>query len=104
MILKRTCLSTSIVLIFSAMAVPSYAQTAQDFEQMRAEIKRLSDQLNQFTQAKQAAPQQDLADRIEQVELRSKDAVVVGDIPGSFRLPNSETSVHLYGWRAELGA
>ncbi|WP_211441661.1 DcaP family trimeric outer membrane transporter [Collimonas humicola] len=96
--LKHACLSTSIVFIFSGAAIPSYAQTAQDFEQMRAEIKRLSEQLNQLTKAKSAAPQQDLVDRIEQVELSSKDAVVAGDIPGSFRLPNSETSVHLYGF------
>jgi hypothetical protein len=33
--------------------------------------------------------------------LRSKDAVVNGDIPGSFRLPGTETSLRFYGF-AEL--
>lgn len=44
-----------------------------------------------------------LQERIEQLEIRQKDAVVSGDIPGSFRLPGSETSVKLYGF-AEVHA
>ncbi|MFC6519101.1 DcaP family trimeric outer membrane transporter [Undibacterium arcticum] len=68
---------------------------------MRAEIKQLRDELNELKSAKQAAPDAALADRVEQVELRSKDAVVLGDIPNSFRLPNSETSLRIYGF-AEL--
>ncbi|HEU0202182.1 MAG TPA: DcaP family trimeric outer membrane transporter [Burkholderiaceae bacterium] len=36
-------------------------------------------------------------DRLDQLELKTKDAVTVGDIPGSFRLPGSETSIRLYG-------
>lgn len=36
-------------------------------------------------------------DRLEQLELRQKDAVVQGDMPGSFRLPGSQTSLRLYG-------
>jgi hypothetical protein len=37
-------------------------------------------------------------DRLDQLELKAKDAVTVGDIPGSFRLPGSETSIRLYGY------
>ena len=37
-------------------------------------------------------------DRIEALEIKSKDSVVKGDIDGSFRLPGSETSVRLYGY------
>ncbi|MBI3230073.1 MAG: porin [Burkholderiales bacterium] len=51
--------------------------------------------------AASAASTAALADRVEQVELRVKDAVVGGDIGGSSRLPGSETSVRLYGF-AEL--
>ncbi|MFC3108981.1 hypothetical protein ACFOFO_13615 [Undibacterium arcticum] len=99
--LQRTSLSASIVLMFAMTALPSYAQSSQELAQMRAEIKQLRDELNQLKNAKQAAPDAALADRVEQVELRSKDAVVLGDIPNSFRLPNSDTSLHIYGF-AEL--
>jgi hypothetical protein len=44
-----------------------------------------------------------LQERIEQLELKQKDAVVGGDIGGSMRLPGSETSLHIYGF-AELHA
>lgn len=118
--LKRTSLTASIALMFAAAAVPSHAQTAKDFEEMRMEMKRLREELDALKKERQAqaqapvqAPAQvaapapaavsELADRVEQIELRSKDAVVAGDIGGSFRLPNSETSLRLYGF-AELNA
>jgi hypothetical protein len=108
MSLKHTSLSASIALMFAVVAVPSQAQSAKDFADMRAEIKRLGDELKELKQAKAAAPvpasaisNAELADRVEQVELRVKDAVVGGDIANSSRLPGSETSVRLYGF-AEL--
>ncbi len=115
--LKRTSLNASIVLMFTAVALPSHAQTAKDFKEMRMEIKQLREELDALKKAKMApavaapvaapvaaapaAAQSDLADRVEAVEIRSKDAVTLGDIPGSFRLPNSETSLRVYGF-AEL--
>lgn len=111
--LKRTSLSASIVLMFAAVALPSHAQTAKDFQELRMEMKQLREELDALKKAKAApvpaaaaqaapsAPSSDLADRIEAVEIRSKDAVTLGDIPGSFRLPNSETSLRIYGF-AEL--
>jgi hypothetical protein len=44
-----------------------------------------------------------LRERIEQLEIKQKDAVVGGDIGGGFRLPGSETSLHIYGY-AEVHA
>jgi hypothetical protein len=125
--LKRNSLSAAIVLMFAAAALPAHAQSKKDFADMRAEIKKLREELNDLKKAKQEAPvavapapvapvaaapsaaavtaaaaaNAELADRVEQVELRAKDAVVGGDIAGSFRLPGSETSVRLYGF-AEL--
>ncbi|HYD79750.1 MAG TPA: DcaP family trimeric outer membrane transporter [Paucimonas sp.] len=117
--LKRTSLTASIALMFAAAALPAHAQTtkkaqaqmAKDFEEMRAEIKRLREELDAMKREKAAAPapvvaapvekgpsKVELAERIEQVELRAKDAVVVGDIGNSFRLPNSETSLRIYGF------
>jgi hypothetical protein len=82
-------------------AVPARAQTAKDFEDMREEIKRLRDEVNALKQ--QAAPTKAAdnsgwGERIEQLEIKSKDAVVQGDIGGGFRLPGSETSLRLYGY------
>jgi outer membrane DcaP-like protein len=42
-----------------------------------------------------------LKSRADEAEVKAKDAVVAGDIPGSFRLPGSDVSIRLYGW-AEL--
>jgi hypothetical protein len=123
--MKRTGLATSIALMFAAAALPAHAaqdgkmtqaQMAKEFAEMRAEIKRLHDEIDAMKKDKAAAPavapaaaapaetgptKAELADRIDQVELRAKDAVVMGDIPGSFRLPGTETSLRFYGF-AEL--
>lgn len=101
MSLKHTSLSASIALMFAVVALPSHAQSAKDFEEMRAEIKRLSAELQDLKKAKSETSNEALAERVEQVELRVKDAVVAGDIPNSSRLPGSDTSVRLYGF-AEL--
>jgi hypothetical protein len=47
------------------------------------------------------APRPTVGERIELLEVMQKDAVVKGDIPGSFRVPGTEVSIRLYGW-AEL--
>jgi len=132
MIFQRTSLTVSIAMLFAASALPAVAQTkakaaakapsaqaqmAQQFEEMRAEIKRLREELDALKKDQavtaqavakpapvEAGPSKvELAERIEQVELRAKDAVVAGDIGGSYRLPGSETSLRFYGF-AELNA
>ena len=117
--LQQTLKHTALALTLAAAFAPAHAQSAKDFEEMRAEIKRLREELNELKAAKPAKPEMknemaegkadmmskhaEVVDRLEQVELRAKDAVVLGDIPGSFRLPGSETSVRIYGF-AELNA
>ncbi len=117
-------LALSIALMLGASALPAHAQSAKDFREMRAEIKRLHDELNELKKSVQTAPvvapavavapavvaapapvvaNTDLVERVEQVELLAKDAVVAGDIPNSFRLPGSSTSMRIYGF-AELTA
>lgn len=99
--LSKTAISAAILIAFSSVSLPSFAQSAKDFEEMRAEIKRLRTEVEELKKVKNEGSNAALADRVEQVELRVKDAVVAGDIAGSSRLPNSETSVRLYGF-AEL--
>jgi hypothetical protein len=76
------------------------AETKDDVEALRAEVKKLEAQVQALQTAKpaEAAPAQD---RLDLLEVKQGDAVVKGDIPGSFRIPGSEISLHLYGY-AEL--
>jgi hypothetical protein len=97
---KLTTITASIALMFAA-AMPAHAQTAKEFDELRAEMRKLRAELEVLKNQKQETSNSVLADRVEQVELRSKDAVVLGDIPNSFRLPGSDTSLRIYGF-AEL--
>jgi hypothetical protein len=59
---------------------------AQSNEELKDEVKKLK--------AEAAA----LASRLDELEVKQKDAVVVGDVPGSFRVPGSELSLRFYGY------
>ena len=96
----KTLLGAALAVAFT---VPAQAQTAKDFDDMRQEIKRLREEVDALKKQKAAeAKPADAApgwgDRVEQLEIKSKDAVVAGDIGGGFRLPGSETSIRLYGY------
>ncbi len=96
----KTVLAAALAAAFAAL--PAQAQTAKDFEDMRAEIKRLRDEVNELKKARPAeakpADSSGWGDRIEALEIKAKDAVVVGDIGGGFRIPGSETSLRVYGY------
>lgn len=105
--------ATTLALIAAGfVSMPVLAQTKADFDEMRAELQRLRQELNEL-KAQKSAPaastaasasvNADAVERIEQLELKQKDAVVLGDIGGSFRLPGSETSLRIYGF-TELNA
>ena len=100
MILNPTLISAAVAAAFIS-ALPAQAQTAKDFDELRQEIKRLRDEVNALKgQAAATKPVDNSGwgERIEQLEIKSKDAVVQGDIGGGFRLPGSDTSVRLYGY------
>lgn len=88
-------------------SLPAHAQTAADFEALKAELLKLRQEVDALKRERAAAApaaaapapaaQTALAERVEQLEIKAKDAVVGGDIGGSFRLPGSETSVRVYG-------
>ncbi len=113
--MKRSALTLAL-LAAAVTSLPAMAQSAKDFEELRNEVMRLRKEINEMKAQKPApaapvaaaapaAPAVDPAvvERLEQIELKQKDAVVAGDIPGSFRLPGSETSIKLYGY-AEVNA
>ncbi|RQP25546.1 DcaP family trimeric outer membrane transporter [Piscinibacter terrae] len=99
---KHSALACAVGAFASAFcASAAQAQSAADFEQLRQELKRLKEEMQNLKVQKAPAPAVDAAainDRVEQLEIKSKDAVVAGDIGGGLRIPGSETSVHLYGY------
>ncbi|MFY0578901.1 hypothetical protein ACN28S_35705 [Cystobacter fuscus] len=98
-------LSTAVLLLGSA--APAAEQAPQDprpsdVEALRAEMKRLREELDALKAARpEASPQAPLEERLDAIEVKQEDAVVTGDIPGSFRVPGTDISMRFYGW-AEL--
>lgn len=74
---------------------------ADRIQALEKQLKIMQEQLEQLKAS--AAKSQDVVELRNQVEAQGKESVVAGDIPNSFRVPGSETSVHLYGI-AELNA
>jgi outer membrane murein-binding lipoprotein Lpp len=84
---------------------------ADELQALQAEVKRLAQELEAMKAkepkaeptppAAQAADSSSLAERMDVIEIQQKDAVVKGDVPGSFRVPGTELSIRLYGF-AEL--
>src|ERR1035437_5765858 len=66
-------------------------------------IKALEDQLLVLQKAiaelkNSTSTKKEVSELSEQVTLQGKEAVVLGDMPNSFRMPGSETSVRVYGY------
>jgi hypothetical protein len=79
--------------------VPALAQSNAAIDELKEEIRKLREEVNALKKTQPAKPAEPgWGDRIEQVEIKQKDAVVAGDIAGSFRLPGSETSLRIYGY------
>jgi len=70
--------ATAAALLFAGR--PASAETTED------QVKKLQ------------AEVEELKSRLDEAEVKSKDAVVAGDIPGSFRIPGTEISLRLYGF------
>lgn len=106
--MKISTLSLALVAV-GVLSLPAFGQTKADFDEMRQEIARLRQELNALKAQNTAKPaavagaDSAVTDRLEQLEIKQKDAVVLGDIGNSHRLPGSETSLRVYGF-AELNA
>ncbi|MRD72926.1 hypothetical protein GH865_06630 [Rhodocyclus tenuis] len=80
-----------------AGALPAHAAAgdADRIAQLEKQLKMLQEQVEAMK--KSAATSQEVADLRDQVAAQGKEAVVAGDIPNSFRIPGSDTSIHIYG-------
>lgn len=89
----------TLALLALGIGLGSSAHAATDAEriaQLEAQMKALMEQLAAL-KASTTSANQEVADLKDQVAAQGKEAVVAGDIPGSFRVPGTETSVRLYG-------
>jgi hypothetical protein len=73
----------------------AYAADADRIAQLEAQMKVLMEQLQALKAATPTA--KEVADLKDQLAAQGKESVVAGDIPGSFRVPGSDTSVRVYG-------
>jgi hypothetical protein len=98
---SKTIFAAAIATAFAACPTVQ-AQSAKDFDELRQEIKRLRDEVDELKKKGVAdsrpAETSGWGQRIEQLETRAKDAAVARDIPGGFRVPGSTTSLRLYGY------
>ncbi len=95
-------LSLTLTTLAAAMAFGTLPVHAQTIDEMRAEMKKMREELNELKKARAAeakpADSSGWGDRIEALEVKAKDAVVAGDIGGGLRIPGSETSLRIYGY------
>jgi hypothetical protein len=115
--LKLTVLAAAVAASLCG-ALPTRAQTAQDFDELRQEVRRLRDEVAELKKSKAneakpapAAPSTTAAtavkpadptgwgERIAVLETQQREAAAAPTaLPGGFRLPGSKTSLRLYGY------
>ncbi|WP_246860652.1 DcaP family trimeric outer membrane transporter [Noviherbaspirillum sp. UKPF54] len=84
---------------FGLAPVAHAASDAERINQLEKQLKMMQEQIEALKANKASAPvsAQEFNDLKDQVSAQGKEAVVAGDIPGSFRVPGSETSIRVYG-------
>ena len=85
----------AIALLAIGLGSTAHATDADRIAQLESQMKLLMEQLQALKASTPTAVQ--VAELKDQVAAQGKESVVGGDIPGSFRVPGSDTSVRLYG-------
>jgi hypothetical protein len=116
MSMNRPLIALATLVLLSGRASAADAAKPGELDALRAEVKRLAAQVEALTTrpaaqpttytppaAPPAVPTQlaALDDRVSLLEVKQGDSVVLGDIPGAFRVPGTDVSLRLYGF-AEL--
>jgi hypothetical protein len=98
--IKPTLIGLAAALLVGG-AAPALAQSNPAIEELKEELRKLRAEVAELKKAQAGTPAAaggGWGERIEQLEIKSKDAVVGGDIGGSIRVPGSETSLRIYGY------
>lgn len=110
--LKRTAISRSVrsILIGSGAALAlsgmgtALAAESPDIETLKDQVRILMDRIDALEQQQTAADeqadsqQQQLSEVQEQVQTAPANVITAGDIPGSFKIPGTDTSVSVSGY------
>jgi len=99
-------LAAAALCLAPAVRAETNDELAAKVKKLEAELEALKKAVAAQRPAKEAAgeakpAEQSVTERLDLVEVKQNDAVVKGDIPGSFRIPGSEVSIRPYGY-AEL--
>ena len=98
----------------SARAAEPAAKQEEQVQALQTEVKELRKEIEALKAAQAAAPAvvpastpgtqaaaqaaEALEERVQALEVQHKDSVVVGDLPGSYRVPGTDVSIRLYGF------
>jgi hypothetical protein len=93
--MKLNKVALALLTIGIGFGSTAHAADADRIAQLEAQMKVLMAQLEALKT--QTATAKDVTDLKNQVEAQGKESVVAGDIPGSFRVPGTDTSVRVYG-------
>lgn len=110
--LKRTKISRSVrsILIGSGAALAfsaggnAIAAEPQDVDALKEQVRALMERIEKLESQQAAAEEQDraqeeqLSEVKEQVETAPANVITAGDIPGSFKIPGTDTSVSVSGY------
>lgn len=88
---------TLLAAAMGAGLVPAvHAADADRMGQLEQQLKALQKEIEAMKKLTPTA--QELTDLRDQVMAQGKESVVAGDIPNSFRMPGSDTSLRIYGY------
>jgi hypothetical protein len=88
----------ALALLAAGIGAAPLAYAASDAEriaQLEQQLKIMQEQIEALK--KSTASNKEVAELRDQMAVSVKENVVVGDVPGSFRIPGTESSVRVYG-------
>lgn len=83
----------SLALCGLGLATVALANDNQRIAQLEAQLKAMQSQIEELKKTQK----QEIAQLQDQVTAQGKEAVVVGDLPNSYRLASGDTSIRVYG-------
>lgn len=90
----------ALAVLLAGLGATPLAQAATDAERI-AQLEKMMQAMQQEIDSLKKSNAREVADLRDQMAVSVKENVVTGDIPGSFRIPGTDTSIRVYG-AAEL--
>lgn len=94
--INKLVLSLLAAGLSTGLVTGAQAADADRIKVLEEQLQTLQKSINDLK--KSTPSKKDVADLADQMTLQGKESVLGGDIPNSFRMPGSETSVRIYGF------